>query len=115
MSRHASYKAIDDAPYMWKKGTSISMQCNKLNSDPTNDALYLSLFECWKRQADRYNSSKQPDEFLKPDWHINLVFSEVYSAFRDKFVNMLTEYEYVERNLRFYECGAAPNQTWWDR
>lgn len=71
----------------------IPTQRSKLNSGPTINAVRYKIPESGDEQVDLPNVVKESVRISKTDLHEDLIFSDEYSAYRDKFINMLTEFE----------------------
>lgn len=71
----------------------IPRQCDKFHSDPSCNASRYKPPESHDQQVDLPSPVKQPDEILKTAWREDLTLLDDFSAYRDKFINILTQFE----------------------
>lgn len=78
---------------MWKDEEPTQMKCQKFISNSTIYGVRWKPPELLENQGDRHNIVKETDELSKSDWREDLTSAEVYSAYRDIFVNRLRHIE----------------------
>lgn len=63
------------------------------NAEPTVNAVRYKPLECHNEQADSYSAMNGSEEILETDWCEELTLQDEYSAYRDKFISVLVQFE----------------------
>lgn len=80
----------DAKPHMLTDECPITTQCDKLNFYPNINAVRYELPERHDEQVNCHNNLEPSDDILKIEWRKDLTQFNEYTAYSDKFINMLT-------------------------
>lgn len=85
-------RARDDDLGMLGEMSPIPVQYNKFSADPTTNTVHHKQPERHSEQLDRHNEIKGSDKIWKTNWPEDLNSPQENSAYCDKLVNMLTQF-----------------------
>lgn len=78
---------------MLTNGGPIQLQRNNVNYNSIINAVPFRTFEPALKQADRQNAVIKSDKISRTEWRQGLSLREESSAYREKFINVLTQFE----------------------